>query len=117
MGVEFRGMGRNCVKSSYLAGVRAEGGWAGGWCTNGQIHKWPGRAGKRGQQPREEVRGALKFRQVRHRDPGIALAAISGHLRHSKDDLLDGFFQESFLLAGKLIVRAYSFARILPALC
>ena len=39
--------------------------------------------------PREDAGGALKTRQVRHRDLGMALAVISGHLRRSDNDLRD----------------------------
>ncbi len=60
---------------------------------------------------------ALKARKVRHRDLGITLVAVSGHLRRSDDDRLEGLFEESSFLICKLIVNAYSFARFLPAFC
>ena len=60
---------------------------------------------------------STKTRQVCHRDLGMALAAISGHLRRSNNDFLDGLVQEAFLLPCKRIVSTYSFSCILPAFC
>ena len=46
--------------------------------------------------PREDVCGALQVWQVRHRDPGKALAIVSGHLRRPVNDFLYTVLQPSF---------------------
>ena len=69
------------------------------------------------QRPHEQVGSALKTRQLRHRDPGLPLAVVSGHLRRSDDDLLESFVQESSFLLCKLVVSTYRLARLLSAPC